>query len=201
MVHPELPWYDIDRMLQTALPGPKFVPATHYYPRELTRLGMGHTVHLGRLKSTRRLGSGGFGDIFQMSTADKTKVFAVKRIRKLACACSSFVSEMAAHVLMADNASFPTIHGVFHDKHFFFVIMDLGGKSMDKREEKLSRRSPLCYGLQLVSFSPTFDRLHSGYSGPFLSLWALLRFVKTTTNELFRWGSADRTTVEAASSS
>ncbi|KAF8199927.1 kinase-like domain-containing protein [Mycena galopus ATCC 62051] len=160
MLHPELPWYNIQQMIETALPGPNSL-VDEFKPRPPCRpvndMGVTHTVHLSDLNFVKRLGSGQFGQVLRVELPNRTKAFAVKKIRKVPVnsppsglqTWEFFCAEVDAHVVMKDNAAFPTLHSIFHDKMHFYLVMDVGERSL--ADTKItSRTAAFCFGIQLV---------------------------------------------------
>ncbi|KAF8199936.1 kinase-like domain-containing protein [Mycena galopus ATCC 62051] len=120
-------------------------------------MGVTHTVHLSDLNFVKRLGSGQFGQVLRVELPNRTKAFAVKKIRKVPVnsppsglqTWEFFCAEVDAHVVMKDNAAFPTLHSIFHDKMHFYLVMDVGERSL--ADTKItSRTAAFCFGIQLV---------------------------------------------------
>ncbi|KAJ7267613.1 kinase-like domain-containing protein [Mycena haematopus] len=152
-----LPEYDAQQM-QAALPDPDVlldVSKSRPACRPVNGLGVKHTVDIAQLRFVKRLGSGAFGQVFKAESLDKTKAFAIKKIRKApvdasrAATWESVYSEVQVHLLMSKNPAFPTIQSVFHDKTHFYLIMDLGQGSFAEFRPT-SRLAALSYGVQLV---------------------------------------------------
>ncbi|KAK7005905.1 kinase-like domain-containing protein [Favolaschia claudopus] len=143
--------------LDLALPGTyslldDFAPCRPCRP--VNSLGLANDPPLWSLNSVRLLGVGGFGRVFEVETADKSRRFAVKKLRKI-CPYTGMQAwytvkyELNIHRLMCNHPAFPNVHGLFHDAHSFFIVMDLGGDPFDEVEVP-SRAAAMFYGRQLV---------------------------------------------------
>ncbi|KAK6997088.1 kinase-like domain-containing protein [Favolaschia claudopus] len=122
--------------------------------RPVNSLGLANDPPLWTLNSVKLLGVGGFGRVFEVETADKSRHFAVKKIRKICPftgmqAWHSVKYELNIHQLMPNHPAFPNVHGLFHDANNFFIVMDLGGDPFDEVEVP-SRAAAMFYGRQLV---------------------------------------------------
>jgi hypothetical protein len=108
------------------LPGPNaLLDVLTFRPRSrpINSLGVKHSVHIDDIRIIKELGRGGFGRVVRVETKDKTRQFALKKIKKIAIDWRSFRDEVGIHTLMEDHPAFPSVHGVFHDCLHFFLIM------------------------------------------------------------------------------
>ncbi|KAF8199923.1 kinase-like domain-containing protein [Mycena galopus ATCC 62051] len=155
MLHPELPWYD--QQLDAALPGLHSLLDVFNFPgrwRSINGLGVKQTVAFAELAFIKKLGSGAFGQVMEMKSADNIRRFAVKKTRKVNLAngrptWGSLCSEVDVHVRMQDHPAFPSLHGLFHDRSYFYMVMDLGEASFADIMMPM-RRSALSYGTELL---------------------------------------------------
>ncbi|KAJ7354671.1 kinase-like domain-containing protein [Mycena albidolilacea] len=170
--HPEMPWYNIRRMLQSALPGPNALidaplRRRHRCPefwgsrswKAVTRLSVTNAVHPAQLFQLKTLGSGAFAGVIQVWSVERGKTLAVKRIGKVLSSTggllhrvnvwSSVSWEMITHRMMEGHPAFPVLHGAFHDAEYYYLVIDCGDSCLLDITIQ-SRRMALSYGLQLA---------------------------------------------------
>ncbi|KAJ7873887.1 kinase-like domain-containing protein [Mycena olivaceomarginata] len=135
------------------LPGPNaLLDVLTFRPRSrpINSLGVKHSVHIDDIRIIKELGRGGFGRVVRVETKDKTRQFALKKIKKIAIDWRSFRDEVGIHTLMEDHPAFPSVHGVFHDCLHFFLIMDIGGESFGDFR-MTSKAGALFFGAKLMA--------------------------------------------------
>jgi hypothetical protein len=186
ILHPELPWFDIPDTdaLNTPLPRrscPEFWGSRSW--KHMTSMKVKSTILPGQLQLVDQLGSGGFGDVVQVWSVERREMLAVKRIRKRPVAATdgsnsnpldahdtwtSVCWEIAVHRLMAHHPAFPNLHGTFHDRDFYFLVMDCGVASFAQLSSIPDRATALSCGWQLVrTFS--VSRAHTNKHAPQVS--------------------------------
>lgn len=149
----------------------------------MTSMKVKSTVLPGQLQLVDQLGSGGFGDVVQVWSVERREMLAVKRIRKRPVAATdgsnsnpldardtwtSVCWEIAVHRLMAHHPAFPNLHGTFHDRDFYFLVMDCGVASFAQLSSIPDRATALSCGWQLVrTFS--VSRAHTNKHAPQVS--------------------------------
>ncbi|KAF8199884.1 kinase-like domain-containing protein [Mycena galopus ATCC 62051] len=168
LTHPEFPSYNINRMLETALPGGNALVNTVRRRRCIEFWGshswksicriVKDPVDPTQLRQINTLGSGTFGDVIKVWSVERKEALAVKRIpksRRIPVSASdsqvwqALWREMTVHHRMATHSAFPTLHGVFHDQENYYLVMDCGVTSFVETSIA-SRKVALAYGRQLA---------------------------------------------------
>ncbi|KAJ7028494.1 kinase-like domain-containing protein [Mycena alexandri] len=173
LAHPDIPFYDVARMLKTALPGPyvymdpdpgsrwdfldcrtwETVPALEgFFPdRRVDPLS---------LRKVGELGAGGFGTVIKVRVVGRdaqqmvgSKFLAVKRIERPRNnerdRWKAIISEVVTHRLLEYDPAFPRLHGAFENRKFCFLVMDCGKFSLASASPT-DRYSAWSYSTQLA---------------------------------------------------
>ncbi|KAF7376551.1 Serine/threonine-protein phosphatase [Mycena sanguinolenta] len=157
-VPPAQPVYGVEQTDQASLPDPDsllYTSTSRTTSRPVNGLGVKQSIDITQLRFVKCLGAGAFGEVIEAELLDKTRAFAVKRISKVtekACGLAvweGLCSEVHVHSIMQDQPAFPTLHGLYHDKTHFYLVMDLGhGSFADFRPT--SRLAAILCGIRLV---------------------------------------------------
>ncbi|KAF7376559.1 Non-specific serine/threonine protein kinase [Mycena sanguinolenta] len=138
------------------------------YWRPLASIAIENPVDPTQLQLKKTLGSGAFGDVIQVWSTQRQELLAVKKIRKRkknpSDDSSSHLSsrakvskpiwyslwwEVLAHQRVTANPAFPSLHGVFHDRDNYYLVMDCGHRPFLNIAIP-SRKVALSYGRQLA---------------------------------------------------
>ncbi|KAJ7760993.1 kinase-like domain-containing protein [Mycena metata] len=151
--HPELPFWNVARMLETALPGSRVYINPDRGARwefwgcrgwerisGLDDFFPDGMVDPSTLRKVGTLGAGGFGSVVKRIARPRNN----ERDR-----WEAIISEVVTHWLMEDNPAFPRIHGAFQNRKFCFLILDCG-KTSFACARPTDRHSAWVYSTQLA---------------------------------------------------